>query len=318
MVEQNKLMSMREAVEEFVKDGDTVYIGGFIKQDAYSAVHEIIRQGKRDLTISTAVGVLFPDMLAGAGCIRKLITSYTGNPLPRPAHAFKRALDEGIPRKMEIEDHSVLSLSLAYFAGALDLPFIGCQTIMGSGMQEDNPLGESRFKIVESPFDGRKVCLVPPIKHDVGILQVQRADSSGNGQSWGVMADSGYGINSCKKVILCVEEVVDRDVIRSDPNRTIIPGIKVNAVVEDPWGSHPSFMPGHYDIDWEYLVYYEQVTRTKQGFEEYLDRWVYGVKDRKEYMKLVGEEKMQKLSVGKHMSGSVNYGQYNPWEVYLR
>lgn len=316
MVAKNKVMSMSEAVGRFVHDGDTVYIGGFVQQDPYAAVHEIIRQKKKNLTVSKCAGVTAVDMLAGAGCVGRVISSYVWNPAPRPAHAFKRAVERGIPRPLEVEDYSVLTLSLAYFAGAMDLPFVAAKTPLGSDLVNRRSfIGENKFKVIESPFNGEKVCLVPPLKHDVGIIQIQRADRDGNGQAWGLLGDSKYGINSCAKVILCVEEIVERDVIRKDPNRTIIPGFKVDAVVEEPWGGHPSLVAGYYDIHWDYFLYYDEITKTQAGFERYLNEWVYGVKDRKKYLELIGMEKLEKLRAGRQESGRVNYGCYDPWEV---
>jgi len=292
---------MREAVEKFVRDGDTVYIGGFVQQEPYAAVHEIIRQKKKNLTVSMCAGITVIDQLVGAGCVAKVISSFVWNPTPKPAHAFKRAMEKGLPRPIEVEDFTVLSMTLAYFAGALDLPFIPAKTPSGSDIVSRRTfMGEDKFKIIESPFTGEKVCLIPLLKHDVGIIQIQRADVDGNGQAWGLLGDSKYGINSCAKVILCVEEIVDREVVRRDPNRTIIPGLKVNAVVEEPWGGHPSYVTGHYEMDWGYFLYYDEATRTPEGFAEYLGKWVYGVKDRREYMKLLsrGNRKPDKRKHG--------------------
>lgn len=314
MSEENKVMSMREAVERFVRDGDTVYLGGFVHHEPYAAVHEIIRQKKKNLTVSRCAGITIVDQLVGAGCVDKVITAYVWNPVPKPAHAFKRAVEKGIPHAVEVEDYTVLTMNLAYFAGALDLPFVAAKTPLGSDIVSQRTfLGDDKFKIIESPFTGEKVCLIPPLKHDVGIIQIQRSDLDGNGQAWGILGDSKYGINSCSKVILCVEELVERDVIRKDPNRTIIPGCKVSAVVEEQWGGHPSYITGYYDFDWSYFLYYDEATKKLEGFEEYLEKWVYGVKDRQDYLKLVGEEKLQKLKAGIQTSGQVNYGKYKPW-----
>jgi glutaconate CoA-transferase subunit A len=307
-------MSMSEAVSRFVRDGDTVYLGGFVQHEPYAAVHEIIRQHKQNLTISRCAGIIIVDLLVGAGCVDKVITSYVWNTVPKPAHAFKRAVEKGFPRPVEVEDYTVLTLTLAYFAGACDLPFIAAKTPLGSDIVSRRAFrGEDKFKVIDSPFTGEKVCLIPPLKHDVGIIQIQRADTDGNGQAWGVLGDSKYGINSCQKVILCVEEIVNQEVIRKDPNRTIIPGFKVCAVVEEPWGGHPSYVTGYYDLDWPYFLYYDDETRTPEGFAAYLDKWVYSVKNRQEYLKSLGEERLQKLKAGIQLSGQVNYGKYKPW-----
>jgi len=312
-------MSMKEAIECFVRDGDTIYLGGFVQHEPYAAVHEMIRQKKKNLTISKCAGLTSIDLLIGAGCVDKLIITYLWNPIPKPAHAFKRAIEQEIPHHIEIEDYTVLTLNLAYFAGALDLPFVAAKTPLGSDLvSHSTSSGNNKYKIIDSPFNGEKVCLVSPLKHDVGIIQIQRADINGNGQAWGILGDSKYGINSCSKVILCVEEIVGEEEIRKDPNRTIIPGFKVNAVVEEPWGGHPLYVTGYYDLDWDYFLYYEESTRTLAGFEKYLEEWVYGVKDWKGYLELLGKERLEKLQADSRLSGRVNYGEYKPWEELIQ
>jgi glutaconate CoA-transferase subunit A len=127
--------------------------------------------------------------------------------------------------------------------------------------------GEQKLKIEKSPFTGEKVCLIPPLKHDVGFLQVQRSDPEGNAQAWGFRGDSKYGLLSCKKIVICTEKIVGHDVILRDPQRTLIPGFRVDAVVKEPWGAHPSYVMGSYNLDWAYFVHYERVTRTEQSFQ---------------------------------------------------
>lgn len=306
---KSKIMTMDKAIKEFVRDGDVVYLGGFIQHEPYAAIHEIIRQRKKGLTVSSCAGMIALDQLIGAGCLDRVITTYTWNPLPKPAHALRRCMEKGIPHEIQMEEYSILSLTLSYFAGALDLPFVATKTLMGSDLAK-NPsfLGENKLKIIESPFNGEKVCLVPPLKHDIGIMQVQRADNFGNAQAWGVMGDSKYGINSCSRVIICAEEIVDTEVIKRDPGRTIIPGFKVSAVVEEPWGSHPSYVTGCYDMDWRYFSFYDKATETLDGFENYLKEWVYGVKDRSEYIKKIGKKNLDALKPKPWSGNPVDYG----------
>lgn len=306
-----KCMCMEEAVRRFVKDGDGVYIGGFIHGEPYAAAHEIIRQDKRDLTLSTAAGTILVDQMIGAGCVRRLITSYCWNPVPAPAHAFRRAVEKGIPHPIELEEYSLLGLSLAYFAGALGLPFVATRTMLGSGFVEHRGfLGERKLKIIDSPFGDGKVCLIRPIRHDVGIVQVQRADRQGNAQAWGLLGPTKYGLNSCKKVIVCAEEVVDEAHIQRDPNRTILPGFRCCAVVQEPWGGHPSYIQGYYDRDWRHASEYERTTKTQEGFQNYLKYWVLDVKNRKEYLKKLGMERMRSLKGKVWSSTPVSYGLY--------
>jgi len=306
---KSKIMTMNKAIDEFIKDGDVVYLGGFIQHEPYAAVHEIIRQGKKELTVSKSAGMIALDQVIGAGCASRIITTYVWNPLPRPAHALRRSIEKGIPHRIQIEEYSILSLTLSYFAGALDLPFVASKTLLGSDLMECSGfLGENKLRIIESPFNGEKVCLIPPLKHDVGIIQVQRADSTGNAQAWGLIGDSKYGINSCSKVIICAEEIVDTEVIKKDPNRTIIPGFKVSAVVEEPWGAHPSYVSGYYDMDWRFFSFYDKATETLEGFEDYLKEWVYGVEDRSGYMKKIGKKNIGELRPKPWSGNAVDYG----------
>jgi len=313
----NKILSMADAVDRYVKDGDTVYIGGFISHDPFAAVHEIIRQRKRNLTLSKCGGLITLDQLIGAGCASRVITSYIWNPIPKPAHAFVRTLREDNPGRIEIEEYPILALALSYFAGALDLPYVATKTVMGADFSRYRSfLGEGKLKIETSPFTGEKVCLIPPLKHDVGILQVHRADAQGNAQTWGFLGDSKWGLLSCKKIIICAEEIVAQEVVLRDPQRTLIPGFRVDAVVAEPWGSHPSYLMGCYDLDWLYLALYERETRTADAFGKYLDEWVYGLKDRKEYLEKLGTAKLEGLKVEPWAGEPVSYG-FTPFHQEL-
>lgn len=307
----DKRMTMEEAVGRFVQDGDVLYMGGFLHGEPYAAAHEIIRQGKRDLTLSTAAGTLLADQLIGAGCVRRLITSYCWNPIPAPTHAFRRAAEQGIPHAIQLEEYSLLGLSLAYFAGALGLPFVATKTMLGSSyLDEKGFLADRKIRVVDSPFGDGPVCLIGPLRHDVGIVQIQRSDPQGNAQAWGLLGPTKYGLQSCERIIVCAEEIVDEQKIRIDPNRTIIPGFRCCAVVEEPWGAHPSYIQGFYDRDWRFAAEYERQTRTEEGFREFLQNWILGVKNRKEYLKLLGEDRMRALGGETLESSRVPYGRY--------
>jgi len=307
-----KVMTMDEAIGQFVHDGDMVYLGGFVQHEPYAAVHEIIRQKKKNLTISTAAATIFADLLIGAGCVSRIIASYVWNPLPANAHAFRRAVEKGIPNPIDVEEYSLFALNLAYFAGAMRLPFVATKTLLGSGFVDQRGfMGEGKLRVIESPFTGEKVCLIPPIRHDVGIVQLQRADSRGNSQAWGLLGPTKYGLNSCNRIIVCVEEIVDTETIQRDPNRTIIPSFRVDAVVEEPWGAFPSYVQGYYDRDWRFTATYARETETLEGFQSYLDEWIYGVKNRKQYCEKIGKERLQSLRGKDQLSSPVNYGFYD-------
>jgi glutaconate CoA-transferase, subunit A len=312
MAENEKLMSMSEAVDRYVKSGDVLHMGGFIQHEPFAAAHEIIRRGIKDLTLSKCAGLLLTDQMIGAGAVKHLISTFTWNPMPATAHCFVRAVRDGIPHKIELEEYSIFALNLAFFAGALDLPYIATKTILGSGF--DTEYGTSgarnRLKFEKSPFTGERVCLVPPIRHDVGIIQVQRSDPLGNAQAWGMMGESRYGIQSCDKIIICAEEIVDTDVIMRDPNRTLVPACRVNAVVEEPLGGHPQPVAGYYDMDWTYYAFYERETRTAEQFHAFMEKWIHGVSDRKEYSGLLGANRIDGLRPEPFSSGPVPYGRF--------
>lgn len=310
-----KLVSIKEAISKYVHEGNVVYIGGLIQGEPYFAAHEIIRQGIKELTISTASGTVWADMLVGAGCVKRMITAYMWNPVPISSHAFRRAVEKGIPQPLELEEYTVFALGIAYFAGAMRLPFVATKTLLGSDMLiEKGFMGDNKFRTIDSPFTGEKVLLVAPVRHDVGIVQVQRSDEEGNAQSWGCQGITTYGMNSCDKLIVCAEEIVPNEVIRKDPNRTFVPAFKVNAVVEAPWGGYPSFMQGYYDRDWEFFPRYFRQTETEEGFKRYLDEWVYNINDQMEYLKKIGKEKMEFLKGKQRYSGMVNYGFYSTFK----
>jgi len=318
--ESEKLQSMSEAIDRYVRNGDVVYLGGFIQQEPFAAVHEIIRQDKKDLTVSKCAALLLVDQMIGAGSVRHLITTFTWNPLPAPAHCFVRAATGNIPHAIEIEEYSILTLNLAYFAGALDLPYAATRSVLGSGFdREQNDSGvRNRLRFETSPFTGERVCLVPPITHDVGIIQLQRSDPYGNAQAWGILGEIQYALLSCDKIIICAEEIVDTDVVMRDPNRTLVPAFRVSAVVEEPWGSHPAPMAGYYDMDWPYHAYYEKETRTEALFQDFMKKWVYGTKDRRDYLNLLGEERLKALRPERFASDPVSYGELtrHVWTPY--
>jgi len=199
-------------------------------------------------------------------------------------------------------------INMRYFAGYQGLPFIPIRSIRGTNIYDlPNEVG-LKAAIVKSPFDGEEICVVPPLNPDVGILHVQRADKDGNAQMWGLIGDTKYGINACKEIIVATEEIVDKKVIMESPERTIVGAHKVAAVVHEPWGAHPSSMQGFYYTDLEYRFNYAKETKTIENWESWLEKWVTGVENRQEYLKVLGKEKMKFLKAKPIIQGAVNYG----------
>lgn len=306
----DKVMTLDEAVRKFVRDGDQV----FIHWRAFSpsaAVHEIIRQRKRDLTIISAAFILNGDLLIGAGCVKKIITGYFGAELLGLAPCFRRAMEQGIPHKIELEEYSNFDIQMMCLAAAMGIPFIPVRDLLGSDYI--NIPANRRFKLMDCPFSGEKVVLLPALKPDVGFIQAQRADAEGNVQVWGAGVE--YGIHACEKVVACVEEICDHEVIARDPDRTLLPSHKVVAVVHEPWGGHPEPLYGYYNIDLEWQIMAVQATSTLEGFEKFMDEWVYGVSNRREYIehyvKKYGYHKLESLRPKPYFSLPVNYGLYS-------
>jgi glutaconate CoA-transferase subunit A len=303
---ENKVMTSKDAISKFVDDNDVVFLGGFGHLYPYSLAHEVIRQGKKELTLCKHSPEIVGEQMIGTGLIKKIIFSWFGNPGVGSARCFRRAVEKGIPRSIEVEEYTHFSLNIMIKAGAQGLPFLPSKALFGTNIVDYN----KNIKFLDCPFTGEKLCLVPAIKPDVALIHVQRADVYGNSQAWGITADITDGAFASKKVIVSAEEIVPTEVIRRDPNRTVIPSFKVDAVIESPWGAHPSYAQGYYDRDNDYYILYDKWSRTQEDFEKFLDEWVYGVKNRTEYLEKLGVEKILKLKAQSHMSFPVDYGYY--------
>ncbi len=298
----SKVVSMQEAVAAHVRDGDTVVIEGFTHLICFAAGHEIIRQRRKDLTIARLTPDLIYDQMIAAGCARKLVFSWAGNPGAGSLHAFRRAVEKGTP-KLEIEEYSHFGMVARMSAGAARLPFWTMRNYMGT----DLPVANPRIQTVTCPYTGEVLATVPALNPDVTVIHAQRADQYGNAQVWGLLGVQKEAAFASKKVIVVVEELVDESVIRADPNRTLIPGMIVNAVVVEPWGCHPSYAQGYYDRDNDFYVAWEDISRDPARLEEYLQKWVYGVKNRAEYLARQPDLKAR-LTAKDHYCEGVNYG----------
>ena len=302
----SKLFSMKEAVSRFVEDGDSVAMGAALEAAIpFSVGHEIIRQGKKDLTLVGPISDMLFDQLIGSGCVKKVVAAWVGNVIMGVGYNMRRAVEDGIPRRIEVEDYTNFTISLALLAGSMDIPFIPTKSLLGTGMMT----GEHPFKKMECPYTREKLALIPALRPDVAVVQAQRADEEGNTHFWGGSGVTKEAALAARKVIVVAEEVVSKKVIQRDPNRTLIPGFLVRAVVPEPWGAHPSPMQGYYNRDHgQYMTYHHQ-SREREGYLKWLETWVLGLKDREEYLKLLGEESIRSLLVKRHRrSIPVDYG----------
>ncbi len=287
----DKVLSLHDAIARDVENGMSIAMGcGLESLIPFAASHEIIRQRKTDLTLICPISDIQFDQLIGAGCARKLIAAWVGNVAAGLGHNYRRAAEAGIPRPIEIEEHSNFTIGLGLQAAASGLPFLPTKTVKGS----DFANGE-QFERVSCPFTGEELLAVRAIRPDVAVLHVQRADKEGNAHVWGNFGVMREAALAAKKVILTCEEIVDHEVILSDPNRTVIPGFVVSSVVHEPSGSHPSPTQGYSRRDDDFYFEYHKATRTREGFEQWLQTYVLGVQVHRAFLNLLGSERIARL-----------------------
>lgn len=301
---KNKVTTMKEAVKQYVKDGDTIVIEGFTHLICFAAGHEIIRQKKKDLVACRLTPDLIYDQLMASGCVRKVVFSWAGNPGVGPLYGLRRAVENGYPRKVEIEEYTHFGMVARFIAGASKLPFLHLRTFSGSSLPQKN----RNIKSVRCPYTGEILSTVPALNPDVAIIHVQRADSLGNAQIWGLMGVQREAAFASQRVVIVAEELVEREVIRSDPNRTLIPGMIVNAVVLEPFGAHPSYAQGYYDRDNQFYVDWYKISKNRESMERYISEWILGVSTRQEYQEKLGQDYIERLKAKEQLSVPVNYG----------
>ncbi|MEA2025144.1 MAG: CoA-transferase, partial [Chloroflexota bacterium] len=279
---------------------------GFTHLICFAAGHEIIRQRRRDLTLIRMTPDVIYDQMIGAGVARKLVFSWLGNPGVGSLHAIRR-VSEGADPQLELEEYSHFGMVGRYIAGATRLPFYPLRSYEGTDMPVANP----HIRPLRSPYGDEQVYVVPPINPDVTIIHAQRADAAGNTQIWGLVGAQKEAAFAADRVIVVVEELVDESVVRSDPNRTVIPGRIVDAVVVEPFGAHPSFAQGHYDRDNAFYVAWDAIGRDPERTAAWLDEWVYGLSNRAAYMERLGPDVQERIRpTGPAPAGPIDYGEY--------
>ena len=302
----DKLVSMKEAIATYVGDNCSVTIEGFTAFICFAAGHEIIRQRRRNLTLIRMTPDLIYDQMIAAGVGRKLVFSYMGNPGVGSLYCIRRAVEKAIPRPLELEEYSHYGLVGRYAAGASRSPFFPLRSYVGSDMLAANPL----IKLLDDPYGTGKIAVVPPLHPDVAILHAQRADRRGNTQLWGLLGMQKEVAFAAKRVIVVVEEVVDEATVRADPNRTLIPGLIVDAVVHEPYGAHPSYVQGYYDRDNESYLAWDKLSQDHAAVEAWLNEWVYGLANHAAYVRKLGQAYFDKLKPEPLLAPSVDYGRY--------
>jgi glutaconate CoA-transferase subunit A len=287
---KSKLVPLAEAISAHLPDGATVFIGGFGHAVPFAAAHEFIRQGKRNLTLCRAgTDILFDQAIAG-GCVKKVIFGYVGNPGVGLAHSFSRALAEG---KLEMEEWTNFSMVLRLHAARLGVPFLPADILLAG----DIAGASIEVRTVTCPYSGRELSAIPALRPDVALIHAQRADEAGNVQFWGIDGDTREGALASDRVIATVEEIVPSEVVRSAPEKTIVPAHRVAAVSLVPGGAHPSYVQDYYGRDDAHFAEYDKISRKPESMAAYLDEHVFGVPDRAHYLARFGKERLQALGL---------------------
>lgn len=284
----DKLMTEEEAIGRFVTDG--CYLGtelyGTVRAPM-SLVRELIRQGKKDLRL-VGQGVLETDLLLGAGVVEEMDLTYIGLELYGTSQVFRRAAESG--RLKRIVEWSNGALTWRFKAAAMGVPFLPVRVMLGS-----DTFKYSAAKVAECPFTGQKVCLVPALILDVTLMHVHRADRYGNAQIDGISGFAHEIARASKRLIISAEEIIDTEEIRRYPERTIIPYFLVDAVVHAPFGSHPGEMAYLYARDEEQLREWVEASKTEEGTQAYLDKYIYSLANHQEYLEFIGQERLEAL-----------------------
>jgi glutaconate CoA-transferase subunit A len=260
-----RFLSLREAVEDLVRDGQTVAMEGFTHLIPFAAAHEVIRQKRRDLTIVRMTPDLIYDQVIGAGCARKLVFSWGGNPGVGSLHRLRDAIQNGWPGPLEIEEHSHAAMANAYEAGAAGLPLAVFRGYRGSDLPKVNP----NIKFITCPFTGEELATVPAIRADVAIIHAQRADRQGNVLIEGILGVQKEAVLGARRALVTVEEVVDD--LGAGPNSTVLPYWTVDAVVAVPGAAHPSYTHGYYDRDNAFYKAWDLIARDRDSFQTWIE-----------------------------------------------
>lgn len=302
---QSKLLDLKTAIATLVQDADSVVLGaGLETAIPFCATYELIRQGKRRLNIVAPISDASTDMLIGAGCVAEITGAWVGNVSGGLGHNYRRAAEKGLPNPIKIHDHSNFSIGMALLAGAYGMPYAPLKSLLGSDILKSNP----DFQIADNPFaPGERVVLAKPLKPDVAILAVQRADEAGNSHYWGSSGVAQEAAFAAERVILIADEIVASGVIASDPSRPLFPGFRVSAVVHVEGGCHPAPLTGRWQRDSAFFNDYHARSREFEGFRAWLDEWVLGCADPAAYARKLGARREQLRIKGEALAAPVNF-----------
>jgi len=309
---ENKVMSAKEAISRFVEDGEGLIIGNYTVGTCVELIYEICRQGKKGFTLYSQSGILDVDVLVNAGCVDRLITTYVLRSGGKAGGgAVERALQAGT---LEIEDYTNYNYNARLVAGMHGFSFMQVfEGVMATDLFKKRAfMGEDKYRVITCPYTGKEILTVPAANPDTCIIHVQRADRYGNAQYWGSMGSVAAAALCSRKIIVTCEEIVEHDVVRTSPHFTIIPAFRVNAVVEVPWGAHPTEVLGHYNMDRPFYGMFMMANATADGAKAWMDEWVYGCEDREAYLDHYAEKfgtgMLDSLRAKTFYSTPANYG----------
>lgn len=313
MTEGNgKLMTAKEAISRFVHDGDQLVIGNYTVGSCAELVYEVIRQRRKGLTLYSQSGIFDVEVLIGGGCVDRLVTAYVMRAGGKKGgSAAERAMRAGT---LQMEDLTNFDYNARLVAGMHGMTFIPVlEAVMATDLfRKRGFMGEDKYRVIDCPYTGKKILTVPAANPDVCIVHVQRADKFGNAQYWGAMGSVAAAALASQRIVVSCEEVVDHEIIQSSPHLTVIPAYRVNAVVEVPWGAHPTEVLGYYNFDSAMYGLFTVADSTAEGLQAWMDEWVYGCQDRTayldHYLSRFGSRPLANLKAKPYYSAPANYG----------
>jgi glutaconate CoA-transferase subunit A len=292
-------MALEEALDRFVPDGASIVMGTALESlIPFAAGHALIRANRQDLEVIGPISDMLFDQLIGAGAVGRVTAAWVGNVSAGLGHNYRRAVEHGVPRPVELEEHSNFSVGLGLLAAAMGVPYLPTRTLHGSDIAARNP----RIRPAEPGLHH-----VLAIEPDVAILHVQRADAEGHAHCWGNLGITREAGLAARNVIVTAEEVVESDVILSDPNRVLLPPHRVSAVVHAPGGAHPSPVQGYYARDHAAFTEYHALSRERDGFLRWLDEWVLRMSNLDAYRARLGERFTRLRPEKRQLAAEVNY-----------
>ena len=309
---QSKVMSAKEAINRFVKDGDHLVIGNYTVGTCAELVFEVIRQQKKGLTLYSQSGVFDVEVLVAGGCVDRLISTYVYRAGGKEGgSAVERALKAGT---LLMEDYTNFQYNARLLAGMHGFSFM--QALEGAMVtdlfKKRSFMGENKYKVIDCPYTGKKILTVPAANPDVCIVHVQRADKFGNAQYWGALGSVAAAALASKKIVVSCEEIVEHDIIQSSPHLTMIPAYRVDAVVEVPWGAHPTEVLGYYNLDRTMYAMFFLMDMAGESLKTWMNEWVYGCPNRQayidHYIASYGSGKLDAIKAKPYFSAPADYG----------